>query len=121
MSIPRTARAALVPATAAALLALSACGSTNAQVKDLQKQGQALQKQGQRIQANAKKLQAEVKAGTITAAEAAKQLEAQTKTLENNAKKTASSAIDAAKSNGNIPDSAKKALNDAQTQLNTSP
>jgi len=89
MSIPRTARAALVPATAAALLALSACGSTNAQVKDLQKQGQALQKQGQRIQANAKK--------------------------------TASSAIDAAKSNGNIPDSAKKALNDAQTQLNTSP
>jgi hypothetical protein len=112
-------RALLAAAAVGCALVVAACGSNDDKIKDVQKQGVELQKQGQAVQASAQKTAADLKAGKITAEEAQKQIEAQTKDLEKSAKKTASDAIDAAKGSSAVDDETQKALEDAQRQLAT--
>lgn len=116
-----TPRHLILPAVLAAALALGACGSSTPDLDNVKKQGEALQQQGTDLQDTVKRLQAEVEAGTKTQAEADKELKAKTAELEGKAKKIGSDAIDAVKETDGVPDDAKKALEDAQNQLNTTP
>ncbi len=111
----------LVLAVLAAVLGLGACGSDNSNSDNLKKEGETLQKQGQQLQMDAAKTAKQVQSGTKSAEAAAKELTAKSKKLEQSAKGTASKAIDTAKGQENLPDSAKKALSDAQKQIKQQP
>jgi hypothetical protein len=63
----------------------------------------------------------DVESGKVSAEDAAKDLEAKSEALKKKAKDTTSSAIDAAKYNGNLTDDQKKQLEDAQKQLEATP
>lgn len=116
----RTISAVVLPIAVA--VAFAGCGSGVDQDKAdaVRKQGTELQEQGARVQGDAAKLAADVQAGRITQAEADRRLEEQTTQITEKAKGVATEAIDVAK-DANIPDEAKKALEDAQKQLQTAP
>jgi uncharacterized phage infection (PIP) family protein YhgE len=112
----------IVPAGLCVAVTFGACGSSSDEkVKNVQHQATQLQQQGQDIQEAAKKATADVKAGRKTSAEASEELRKKTAELERKAKSTASDALDAVKDQSGVSGEAKKALEDAQKQINTTP
>jgi major membrane immunogen (membrane-anchored lipoprotein) len=111
------ARALVAPAAIILALGFSACGSNDDKVKAIQKQGTVIQQQAADVQAQSAKLAQQVKDGKITQAEADAKLDASMKKVSDSADKTASDAIDVVKGTSGVPDDAKKALDEAQQQI----
>lgn len=116
-------RLAMIPVAILASLTIAACGGNDAQEasKKIQQQGTELQQQGQQLQEDAQQAAKDVQNGTRSAEDVQKELEQKTKAIEDKAKDTTNDAIDAVKDADNLPDSAKKALEDAQQQVNATP
>jgi len=117
----RAARALAIPAAVSVALAFGACGTNNADTEKVRAEGAKLQQQGEVIRKEAAQTAADVKSGKLSAEEAAKKMRVASDKITGQAKDAASGAIDAVKSNQNIPDDAKKALEDAQAQLQQTP
>lgn len=117
----RAARALALPAAVSVALAFGACGTNNADTEKVRAEGAKLQQQGEVIRKEAAQTAADVKSGKLSAEEAANKMRVASDKITGQAKDAASGAIDAVKDNQNIPDDAKKALEDAQAQLQQTP
>lgn len=115
----RIAQGLAAPLLVSATLALGACGSNDAKVDSVKQQGTQLQQQGKALQEQARKAAADVKAGRKTADQASAELKRKTDAIEAKAKKAAGDALDVVKNDSNVPDAAKKAIEDAQQQIKT--
>ena len=100
-------RASLTGLVVAAALTIAACGDGPTGVSKTE--SEQLQKQSTELQQKANKTAADIKSGKVDAEQA-------TKELQNDATKLADDSIEAVK-DANIPDEAKKQLEDAQKQI----
>lgn len=110
----------VVPALAASGLGLAACGGDD-RAEELRQRGAELTERGADLQDAAKRAAADVEAGRKTQAEADAELAKARDQIIEDANDVTSDAIDVAKDDARIPDEAKKALEDAQQQLPSTP
>jgi outer membrane murein-binding lipoprotein Lpp len=112
-----------IPVALLASLTLAACGGGVDQdtADRIQQRGTELQQQGEQLQRDAQKAADDVRSGKRSAEEVQKELEQRTKTIQDQAKDVTNDAIDAVKDDDRLPDEARKALEDAQQQVNSAP
>jgi hypothetical protein len=116
MLAPRRTIAALLTISA---LGIAACGG-DSDTEKAQQRAAELQQQGADLRENAEQAAQDVKDGTKSADEAAAEIQQGAQDLQENATDAAAESIDDVKDNGNVPDAAEDALEQAQQDLEQS-
>lgn len=109
----------IVPALAASALGVAACGGDDDRAEQVREKAADVSQRGADLQEVTKRAAADVKAGRKTQAEADAEIKRQADEIIEDAGDVTKDAIDIAKDDDRMPDEAKKALEDAQKQIDT--